>query len=397
LRHRLRVVVATADHGRARLDETVLPPRLASAIEGSPTNVPVSTKRPREQHTGSRDRSERETMHGLTAPVVDRQHFEPARSPRSAYAGRFGPGGRDRARRSSLRNGPAWELHRVHCAIGVEAAFVETNLNAKVVWRGNRVDSWAEFHRTVKRPDQPLLARLDDYESCVLVAGCQRSGTTAVTRLLRETREMVDCRFGHDDELDGALVLAGYVAFFADGRHCFQTTYLNDRFWEYFLHDEFRLVWIIREPRAVVRSMLRNWNRAALDRLFDSCGNTCVDVLDRPWARLVTRVGNFDKACASYVAKTEQTSLIRERLGNRMLIVDYDDLVLHKDVLLPPICEFAGVTFDRHLLHRLHDRSLAKRDSLPRRQAARIDETCSTSYRYARSFCTIGGKKYDAC
>ena len=73
---------------------------------------------------------------------------------------------------------------------------------------------------------------------------------TAVARLLKRSTSFADHGFGHDDELDGALLLAGYVTRFSEGRHCFQTTYLGERFREYFDHDDFRLIFILREPLA---------------------------------------------------------------------------------------------------------------------------------------------------
>jgi hypothetical protein len=120
-----------------------------------------------------------------------------------------------------------------------------------------------------EQPGQRLLAKLDDYPDAILVAGCQRSGTTALARLLKRADGMIDHAFGHDDELDGALLLAGHATRGTEGRHCFQTTYLNDRFREYFEHRAFRLIWMLREPRSVVYSMLNNWKRGALNRLFD--------------------------------------------------------------------------------------------------------------------------------
>jgi ligand-binding sensor domain-containing protein len=40
--------------------------------------------------------------------------------------------------------------------------------------------------------------------------------------------------FGRDDELDAALILSGHVDHQQNGRYCFQTTYINECFREYF-------------------------------------------------------------------------------------------------------------------------------------------------------------------
>jgi hypothetical protein len=243
----------------------------------------------------------------------------------------------------------------------------------------------------VTRPEQPLLARLDDYDDSVLVAGCQRSGTTALARLFKRADGIADYGFGYDDELDGALLLAGYVDRFAKGRHCFQTTYLNDRFAEYFDHEDFRLVWMLREPRSVVYSMLHNWKRDALNRLFDACGEQHLSA-DRPRSLLKEWIGpsRLDKACASYVAKTRQTRTLLDRLGDRIAIVDYDDLVSHKDTVLPELCEFASIPYDPELARQLHGKSVRKGDRLSEWEAEYVDNLCRAAYRDACELRTMG-------
>jgi hypothetical protein len=266
------------------------------------------------------------------------------------------------------------------------------HFNRPIVWNGRPIRSWAAFRAIVKRPDRPLLALLDDYAEPILVAGCQRSGTTALARLLKRADGIVDHAFGHDDELDGALLLSGHVARSTEGRHCFQTTYLNDRFQEYFQHRGFRLIWMLREPRAVVYSMLNNWKRGALNRLFDACG---AEVLARAGERPAVASAwlgpsRLAKACASYVGKTAQTPELRERLGSSVAVVDYNELVANKHDLLPRLCEFAGVKYDTRLADALHDRSVGKRERLGTRDAEYVDRMCSDVYNRALKLRTIG-------
>lgn len=260
-----------------------------------------------------------------------------------------------------------------------------------VIWHGRPIDSWAAFHSVVKQPDRPLLATLDKFANTILVAGCQRSGTTALARLLKRADGMVDHTFGHDDELDAALLLSGHVGRDTTGRFCFQTTYLNDRFREYFEHSDFRLIWMLREPRSVVYSMLHNWKRGALNRLFDACG---AEVLARHPTRAPFGAwlgpSRLDKACASYVAKTSQTFELVEKLGPRIAVVDYDELVAHKNVLLPQLCEFAGVAYEPRLADKLHARSTAKRDRLGASATNRVDAFCRDVYEQALKLRTIG-------
>jgi hypothetical protein len=243
----------------------------------------------------------------------------------------------------------------------------------------------------VKRPDTPLLKTLDDYSDPILVAGCQRSGTTALARLLKRPDGMIDHAFGHDDELDGALLLAGYATRGTEGRHCFQTTYLNDRVGEYFEHDDFRLIWMLREPRSVVYSMLNNWKRGALNRLFDACGAEVLAQVDP--APSLLGPSRLAKACSSYVAKTAQTFELRARLGSRIAVVDYDELVANKQSLLPKLCAFVGLPYDARLADALHGRSVGKRNQLNAGDAEYVDRFCSSVYRRALEMRTIGAER----
>ena len=47
-----------------------------------------------------------------------------------------------------------------------------------------RYATWQDFHSGVRRRSGSLLEGLPRYPDCVLVAGCQRSGTTMLTRLI---------------------------------------------------------------------------------------------------------------------------------------------------------------------------------------------------------------------
>lgn len=263
-----------------------------------------------------------------------------------------------------------------------------------VIWNGPPIHSWAAFHEIVKRPGQALLARLDEYPDCLLVAGCQRSGTTALARLLKRADGIVDHAFGHDDELDGALLLAGHATRLLEGRSCFQTTYLNDRYPEYFAHADFRLIWMLREPRSVVYSMLNNWKRGALNRLYDACGAEVLAKVEPAPSLRTTWLGpsRLAKACSSYVAKTAQTFELRERLGSRIAVVDYDELVASKQSLLPKLFEFAGLPYDARLGDALHARSVGKRDQLGPRDAEYVDRFCASVYRRALELRTIGAE-----
>ena len=210
------------------------------------------------------------------------------------------------------------------------------------------VKSWGQFDRRVRFSGRKLLGRLDEFQSPILVAGCQRSGTTALSRLITGSEGMTDFQFSDDDELDAALLLSGWVPHSPHGRYCFQTTYLNNSYPEYFEHDDYKLIWVLRNPASVIYSMLYNWKTAALNRLFLHCGAALLE--DREQWRY-RHLGAFSiprlrRACLSYNAKVSHVFKLRERLGNdRLFIIDYERMTHHKKAVLPMIYEYVDLPY----------------------------------------------------
>ncbi len=235
------------------------------------------------------------------------------------------------------------------------------------------ITSWPDFYAALV--GQPLLAKLDDYRDALLIAGCDWSAVTAITHLFRRLPGFADSTWSHDDELDGALLLAGLRPHAASGRPCFQTTYLGERYREYFEHENFKLVWIVREPRAAVRSLLSKRERASAPRT----------ALARSEGPAVSRL---EKACAAYVASTRQTLELKERLGERVAVVDYDELSADRNRLLPALCRFASVGCNPSLLRHLHGKSVRK-GVLASFEAAIVDQLALPAYRRARSAATL--------
>jgi hypothetical protein len=250
-----------------------------------------------------------------------------------------------------------------------------------------RVNTWAQFETRVRDKAPHLLARLPRFPDAILVAGCQRSGTTAVTRIIRDVIAMPPLELTRDDELDAALILSGFASSEYGGRHCFQTTYLNDRLEEYFDHESFRLVWILRNPQAVIQSMLYNWRRAALRRLFRRCGST---QLDQRGLRRFRQFGTLpfsrlQMACLSYNAKTDQTHVLHGRLdANRLMVIDYDDLLDRKNEVLPEMFSFVGVPFQDEVLARLRRSSKSQKSRLSNQALDYIEGLCMPCYERAR-------------
>lgn len=255
------------------------------------------------------------------------------------------------------------------------------------------IRTWKAFGRKIRSRGCHLLQRLDDFPDSVLVTGCQRSGTTILTRILTASDEMVDFRFGADDELDGASILSGAVDHTPAGRYCFQTTYLNECYREYFAHrNGHRIIWVIRNPFSVVYSMVRNWRRFALNELFDACGRHLTSRRERRRMAIFGRwgVSPIRRAACAYAGKTAQLFELRERFDDRELaVVEYDDLVRSPDTMLPAIYRFAGLTYRRDYAVPLHNRSLSKADRLSPRDRKTVETLCSPIYREARALKTV--------
>lgn len=257
----------------------------------------------------------------------------------------------------------------------------------------NAIKTWPKFAKQVRAKQGNLLSRLDDFPDSILIAGCQRSGTTMLARIITQSDGMVNYWFGPDDELDAALILSGYVEHAPHGRYCFQTTYLNERYPEYFDHDNYRMVWVLRNPHSVVYSMLHNWRRFALNELFTSCATP---LLEEPYKRRFEMFGRFGvprllRACYAYNAKTSQIRELRPHLDNhRLHIVDYDDLVRNKASILPRIYEFFDLPYKDEYQQAIRVSSLNKSSQASRREQDAVEQLCVPVYKQLRELITLG-------
>ena len=250
------------------------------------------------------------------------------------------------------------------------------------------IKTWKQFNRRVRAGTSRLLKRLDDFPRSVLVCGCQRSGTTMLARIIISSEGMVDYCFSQDEELDAALILAGRVGHIPQGRYCFQTTYLNERVYEYYTIDEgHKLIWLIRNPFSVVYSMCYNWRRRALNHLFQTCGLCQLTGDDK---RRYERFGGWGlgrlaKACFAYIGKTSQVFELRRRLGpERMMILDYEQLVVSKDEVLPEVYRFIDLPYKRDYAEQIHAMSLQKAAKLNAAQRQIVEHLCMPVYEKAK-------------
>ena len=253
-----------------------------------------------------------------------------------------------------------------------------------------RIRSWKRFNKHIANGSQPLLRELHRFPDSVLVAGCQRSGTTAVTRIIRNSGSFATFHITRDDELDAALILSGEQPYESAERQCFQTTYVNDCYEEYFQPDgNFRLVWVIRNPFSVVYSMVYHWQADALNDLFDKCGAR-VAVENESTSgkeRSPAHYSSLEKACFSYVGKSLQLGEISARLpGNRLLVIDYDQMCKGPARTLRTVFNFIDVPFERRLVDAIHSSSVDKRKNLTERETTIVSRLCLDAYKQLASY-----------
>ncbi|MFB3904384.1 MAG: hypothetical protein ACE15E_13115 [Acidobacteriota bacterium] len=254
------------------------------------------------------------------------------------------------------------------------------------------ITTWQQFRSFTDGRPGKLLKRLHLFPNSILVTGCQRSGTTMLSEIFLGSEGVVDFRFGKDSELDGALILAGLVEHEPAGRYCFQTTYLNEHYEEYFEQSGFRMVWLLRNPASVICSMLYNWKSDALERLFAGCGVTAISGIDRLQFRLLGAhsLSLLKRACWAYNGKMRQLFQLRRALNPAALaVLDYDELVVRKAALLPRLYSFLDLAYRAEYPDQIRTGSLNKKSRLSEAQSAIVEQTCGPVYRQASALKTI--------
>ncbi len=224
----------------------------------------------------------------------------------------------------------------------------------------------------------------------MLVSGCQRSGTTLLCEIINRHPRFRDYGMGYRNrELAAAMILAGRLGDVDPaGRYCFQTTYLNENYHEYFLANcNFRLIWIVRNPFSVVYSMMYNWRTFALNELFLGCGTEALSCKEK--SRVETlgawSLPKLRRACHAYNAKAEQAEEVAAHLGSRTLFVDYDSLIEAPETVLPIIFEFAGEPYGSELGRMVHRKSAKKAERLTAQERAMVDDMCTAHYERIRA------------
>lgn len=251
-----------------------------------------------------------------------------------------------------------------------------------------RITIWKKFARQVRSGECNLLARLDEFPNSILVSGCQRSGTTMLSRLITQSEGMVNYWFGRDDELDAALILSGFVPHTPRGRYCFQTTYLNECVHEYYNHvNGHKIIWVLRNPFSVIYSMLHNWENFALNELFEACSVHLLNGKEKRFYEWfgVWGVSRLKRACLSYNGKVLQLFDLNRRLKqDTIIIVDYDSLVSKKNDILPLIYRFVDLAYKSKYAEMIHSESLRKSNLLSKREYVFIERMCMPIYNEAK-------------
>lgn len=259
----------------------------------------------------------------------------------------------------------------------------------------DRYRTWQRFRRGMRESGLPLLQSLPRYPRCVLVAGCQRSGTTMLTRLIAGAPGFTRLALTADDELDAALALAGLIDLPCERRYSFQTTYLNEHFLEYSkLGSDQRLIWVLRNPYSVVYSMRYNWKRFALNELYDVCGVQQVSSPRLRRSRWWWPFGpsRIEKACCAYGGKVRQILSIRQLLRpEQLLLVDYDRLVAAPDEWLPRVFAFADAPYDPAYARLVRNSSVSKADGLSSRARRKVEQYAWPAYRECIALASAGG------
>jgi hypothetical protein len=194
------------------------------------------------------------------------------------------------------------------------------------------------------------------------------------------------------DELDAALILSGYVDHRPHGRYCFQTTFVDECYREYYQPDvDYKLIWVLRNPFSVVFSLLYNWPKSPLDRTFHRCGATLLRGSDR-WLYKLFGLRYIDRTyrgCLIYNYKVAQLGELVPRLGtDKVMVVDYDQLVQDKETVLPQIYGFIELPYKDEYAGQIHASSLSKANRLSERETSTVKKLCEPVYAQARHHLT---------
>ena len=256
------------------------------------------------------------------------------------------------------------------------------------------ITTWRQFTEEVRSQGCQLLSRLDEFPNSILVTGCQRSGTHMLSGVISQSEGIANDWIQVDIELDSALVLSGYRELTPQGRYCFQTTYINECVHEYYEHTNgHQILWVLRNPVSVVYSMLYNWGSNNPNRVFQTCGLQVMSGRDKWMYKFfgLKGVSMLRRGCWGYIGKTSQVYELLANLGpEKVMVVDYDEVVTRKDVLLPQIYEYIGLTYKAEYAQFIYSKSIDKKRRLSNKEISTVMSLCDPFYQKTRQLITIG-------
>lgn len=240
--------------------------------------------------------------------------------------------------------------------------------------------TWRQFDREIRPRGCKLLVRLREFPRAVVVAGCQRSGTTLLGKVLAAADGFDHFTFAKFPELSAALALSGEVEAGMEARAVLQTTYVDDAWKEYLeLAEGQKIIWVLRNPFSVAASMLYNWPMFALNHTLARCGAEQLPESGRKLFRWMGPcvVPRVERACAIYAQKARQLLELHERMfaTRQLLVIDYDRLVTEPPGVLAiiehfldcPDGTFAGDVIDRSRQRKSNRLSPRQREVISRR------------------------------
>ena len=244
---------------------------------------------------------------------------------------------------------------------------------------------WKKFSTDVRSARaNDMLSGLAALKEPILVSGCQRSGTTMLTRLIVQSPEIKSIWQTKDDELDAAYILAGIRQVDPSYRYCFQVTYLNEAYYQLLdYRNQFSLLWLLRNPHSVIYSMLYNWRRYPLNELFLACGLPYMSEKDsRNFKRFgISAVPALRRACYAYLGKLDHLENLQKGLDSKqLLVVDYDRLVENVSEELEKIFTFVGLPYSSDYAQPIKGSSTQKHRELSSSDSHTISRICSRAY-----------------
>ncbi len=134
--------------------------------------------------------------------------------------------------------------------------------------------------------------------------------------------------------------------------------------------------------------MCYHWKRKieltnfALNELFNSCGSGLLHNKEKKQYNLFgcIAVSSLKKACLSYVAKTGQIFELKENLGDAVTIIDYDDLISKKELVLPFAFDFIELSYSSQYAELIHAKGIKRADKLTKDEKRTIKQLCWSIY-----------------